>query len=60
MDNCKKRSGNIEFLRFIFSVCIVLHHAMINKFAMWGGVFGCRIFLYFKWSIFRAIYNDKK
>ena len=37
----KSRVGNIECLRFLFAVCIVLHHAMIDRFPMWGGVLKC-------------------
>ena len=38
------RNGNIEILRFVFSVIIVLFHANLKFFG--GGVFRSRIFLY--------------
>ncbi len=40
----KSRVGNIEFLRFLFAVCIVLHHAMIDRFPMWGGFLSVEFF----------------
>ena len=40
----KKRCGNIEFLRFVFAICIVLHHAMIQQFAMRGGYLAVEFF----------------
>lgn len=39
-----KRYGNIEVLRFLFSVCIVLHHAMIPWISMWGGYLSVEFF----------------
>ena len=35
--NRHTRQGNIELLRFIFSLCIVLHHAMLDDMPMGGG-----------------------
>ena len=40
----KSRVGNIECLRFLFAVCIVLHHAMIGRFPMWGGFLSVEFF----------------
>ncbi len=40
----KKRYGNIEVLRLIFSICIVLHHAMIPQISMWGGYLSVEFF----------------
>ncbi len=39
-----KRIGNIEFLRFVFSLCFVLYHAMIPEMKMWGGYLGVEFF----------------
>lgn len=37
MSNGKIRNGNIELLRFIFSVIIVIHHALLENFPCRGG-----------------------
>lgn len=40
----QKRAGNVELLRFIFSICIVLHHAIIPQASMWGGYLSVEFF----------------
>lgn len=38
------RQGNIELLRFIFAICIMFHHAMLNSIPMKGGALSVEFF----------------
>lgn len=59
MPTSKKRDGNIEFLRLIFSIIIIFHHATIEKIPFMGGYL-CVEFFFIISGYYLAVSISKK